>query len=86
MRLNDLNNGSIKTLLILALLAANIAIALAFHRAPLQLPGSARDSRVGFDDRSIQVSGRSALEEKIRDGGSPSPARGSRALPSHLPP
>jgi len=38
MRLNDLSDGSIKTLLILALILANIAVALAHHRAPLQLP------------------------------------------------
>ncbi|MEO6970158.1 MAG: hypothetical protein ABI217_04620, partial [Chthoniobacterales bacterium] len=43
MRLNDLSAGSIKTLLILVLVLANIAVALAHHRASSQLqsPGSA---------------------------------------------
>ena len=46
MRLNDLGDGSIKTLLILVLLAANIAVALAHHRVPAQRPGSARGVHV----------------------------------------
>ncbi len=84
MRLNDRHDGSIKTLLILVLLVANIAVALAHHRALLQPPGSARDPRAGFGDSPKQAFGLSAFEEKVRDGGSPSPARGSRALPGPL--
>jgi hypothetical protein len=45
MRLNDLSDGSIKTLLILVLILANIAVALAHHRASSHLPGSAREVR-----------------------------------------
>jgi len=44
MRLNDLSDGSVKTLLILLLLAANIAIALAHHDASLAPLGSASAS------------------------------------------
>ena len=42
MRLNDLNDGSIKTLLILVLLFANIAVALPHRCGDSQLLGSAR--------------------------------------------
>ena len=77
MRLNDRRAGSIKTLFILVLLAANIAVALAHHRAPARLPGSARDSRAGFGDSPKPAFGLSAFEEKVRDGG-------SRALPGSL--
>ncbi len=45
MRLNDLNDGSIKTLLILCLLAANISLALPNDSKGTQPPGSARASR-----------------------------------------
>lgn len=48
MRLNDRRDGSIKAILILALLAANIAVALTQHRAPSQAPGSARASRAAL--------------------------------------
>jgi len=37
MRLNDLSGGSIKTLFILVLILANIAVALAHHRSLPQL-------------------------------------------------
>jgi hypothetical protein len=44
MRLNDLSDGSIKTLLILVLLVANIAVALPHRRVDSQPPGSVRAS------------------------------------------
>ena len=44
MRLNDLSDGSVKTLLILVLILANIAVALARHRAPSQPPRSAHQA------------------------------------------
>jgi hypothetical protein len=48
MRLNDLSGGSIKTLLILILILANIAVALAHHRVLPQPPGSAGASPALF--------------------------------------
>jgi hypothetical protein len=41
MRLNDRRDGSIKALLILGLIIANIAVASSHRRADAQLPGSA---------------------------------------------
>ncbi len=81
MRLNDLSDGSIKTLLIIVLLAANIAVALAHHRALPQSPGSGRRGGPGFGDPPKQAFRLGPVEEKVRDGGSPSPAREPRALP-----
>jgi len=52
---NDRRDGSIKVLLILVLLATNIAVALAHHRALPPPPGSARDSRAGFGDSPKQA-------------------------------
>jgi hypothetical protein len=48
MRLNDRSDGSIKALLILGLLLANIAVARTQHRAPSQPPGSVRASRAAL--------------------------------------
>lgn len=48
MRLNDLNDGSIKTLLVLLLLAANLALTLPNKNGGAPTPGSARASRGVF--------------------------------------
>jgi hypothetical protein len=92
MRLNDLNDGSIKTLLILALLAANIVAALP--------SGSARVSQAGFR-RPAETNFPSAprLPAKFALARMPSPARAvtqlaerarpgfqTRALPDQLTP
>jgi hypothetical protein len=74
MRLNDLNGGSIKALLILVLLAANIALAF-----PL---GSARVSRAGFRrpaETNFPSNPRSPA--KFAMAKTPSPARETHALP-----
>jgi hypothetical protein len=73
MRLNDLNDGSIKTLLILILLGANIAVAIAHRRAEPQPPGSARASRAVFG----------AFAENSAGSGA---ARALQTLPSPLQP
>ncbi len=48
MRLNDLSDGSIKTLLILGLLLANIAVAFSNRHADARPPGSAPTARMPF--------------------------------------
>ncbi len=48
MRLNDLNDGSIKTLLILGLVVANLVTQLPHNNGQSLLPGNARDARAVF--------------------------------------
>ena len=86
MRLNDLNDGSIKTLLILGLLMANLALNLPGDSASRIFSGSARASHAGFGDPPKQASSLGVFKERIRDGGSLSPARESRAHPKLSPP
>ena len=50
MRLNDLNDGSIKTLLILGLLFANIAVALPRHGGRVRNRGEELPSRLSPAD------------------------------------
>lgn len=57
MRLNDLNDGSIKTLLVLLLLAANLALTLPNKGGGAPTPGSARASRGVFGARAENFSG-----------------------------
>jgi hypothetical protein len=80
MRLNDLSGGSIKTLLILVLILANIAVALAHHRAlPQLLPnGGAAPalSRVSLDTL--------AADHEL-PGGAPTRADEAPALPGRPP-
>jgi len=102
MRLNDLNDGSIKTLLILALLAANIVAALSSGSARVCRPGSAGcvTARAGFR-RPPEASFPSAprFPAKFALARTASPARAvsqlaerarpgfqTRALPDQLPP
>ena len=78
MRLNDLSAGSIKTLLILGLLFANIALAIPRPGAG-SLLGSARDSCAAFGD-SPNARATSDAEKQGKTGGQ------SRALPNSLQP
>ncbi len=81
MRLSDLSDGSIKTLLILGLILANIAVAFSHRNADAQPPGSARDPRAGDGDPPSRTFSSSPLRPQARFGESPKPARESRALP-----
>ena len=86
MRLNDLNDGSIKTLFILVLLFANIAVALPHRSEDAQPPGSARASRAVFGVPAENFSGsRTPLAARAL-GEAPSAARETRALPDLLRP
>ncbi len=79
MRLNDLNDGSIKALLILVLLAANIAAT--------SLPGSARVSRAGFRrPAETNFASDTPILGKFAIARRPSPARETHALPGRPPP
>ncbi len=82
MRLNDLNDGSIKTLLILGLLFANIALASSHRRADAQPPGSARASRAVFGALAENFPGSRATRAFAE---APRAAREARALPGDLP-
>jgi hypothetical protein len=83
MRLNDLNGGSIKTLLILVLLFANIAVAHPRRSEDAQPPGSARASRAVFGALVETFSGSHAARALDE---APSAARETRALPDPLRP
>ena len=76
MRLNDLSDGSIKTLLILILLAANIAVALAHHRTSPQLPppGSADASPALFGAPPKSSSHARRVSRGARDTAGEAPA------------
>ena len=74
MRRNDLNDGSIKALLIFVLIVANIAVA-AQDRASSQPPGSARASRAVFG----------ALAENIPGSRATRALGETRALPGQIP-
>jgi hypothetical protein len=85
MRWNDLSGGSIKTLLVLCLLAANFALALPQRRARTQPPGSVRASRAVFGAPAENFFVSRASSRKAF-GEAPSGAREARAFPESLRP
>lgn len=82
MRLNDRRAGSIKTLLILVLIAANIAVALAHHRAPSESPGNELPARPSAG-ASRALFG--ALAENFPGSPATRALGGARALPEQPP-
>ncbi len=90
MRLNDLNDGSIKTLLILALLLANLALNLPGDSASRIFPGSARASRAALGASRAALgappSAQGARGRQMFSARAPKTAREARALPDPLQP
>ena len=84
MRAEDRSSGSIKVLIILILLFANIVLSLSHRPADAQPPGSARASRAVFGALAENFpSSRTVTPEAL--GEAPSAAREARALPGRPP-
>ncbi len=82
MRTNDRSGGSLKALLILLLVAANIIAALPDERARLQFPGSARASRAAFGASANARNGTSGTKDQEKFLASAQEKAGeARALP-----
>ncbi|MBA3650397.1 MAG: hypothetical protein H0W66_02660 [Chthoniobacterales bacterium] len=79
---NDRRDGSIKVLLILVLLLANIALALPRNHRTSPAPGSARASRAVFGALAENIPGSRATRAL---GEPPSAAREARVLPGEIP-
>ncbi|HEX4666930.1 MAG TPA: hypothetical protein VH207_10035 [Chthoniobacterales bacterium] len=84
MRLNDRHDGSIKTVLILGLVAANLALTFSHEGAHSQAPGSARASRSVFGALAENRPPNAAIFPEAL-GEAPIAAREARALPGYLP-
>jgi hypothetical protein len=85
MRLNDLNGGSIKTLLILVLLVANLVAALPNKSGRSQSPGSARTPRAALAASPSARTASDVREEERFSAKAPKTGREARALPGPLP-
>lgn len=83
MRLNDLSDGSIKTLLIFGLLFANIAVAFSHRHQDAPPPESGHASRGVFGALAENFPGMHATQPL---GEAPNGARQARVLPNPLQP
>ena len=86
MRRNDLSDGSIKMLLILALAVANLVAALPNQDGRSQFPGSGRRGGPAFGaSPNARLTSDTRAPEKF-SARAPKTAREARALPGYLPP
>jgi hypothetical protein len=85
MRAEDRNRGSIKALMILVLLAANIAASLPHDSGPLSTPGSARAPRAALGAPPSARTSTNLREVAKFSARTPKTAREARALPGMLP-